>query len=44
LARPESQLGAELIAAGLLILAGVTDRVEVARWVRFGFERGTGYL
>jgi hypothetical protein len=43
-ARPESQLGHELVAAGLLILAGVTDRGEAGRWVRIGYERGHGSL
>jgi hypothetical protein len=38
------QLGHELVAAGLLILAGVTDRGEVGRWTRIGYERGTGSL
>jgi hypothetical protein len=37
-------LGRELIAAGLLILAGVTDRREVERWTRVGCERGRGSL
>ena len=40
LAQPDGQLGHELIAAGLLILAGVTDRGEVGRWTRVGYERG----
>ena len=33
-------LGRELVAAGLLILAGVTDRREVERWTRVGYKRG----
>ena len=40
-ARPESHQGHELIAAGLLILAGATDRTEVAR---LAYERGQGSL
>ena len=36
--------GYELIAAGLLILAGITDRGEVGRWTRVGYERGRGTL
>ena len=44
LAQPESHQGHELIAAGLLILAGVTDRGEVGRAVRIGYERGRGSL
>jgi hypothetical protein len=39
-ARPESHQGHELIAAGLLILAGVTDRGLVGKAVRVGYERG----
>lgn len=41
---PMATLGRELIAAGLLILAGVTDRREVERWTRVGCERGRGSL
>jgi hypothetical protein len=43
-ARPESHQGHELIAVGLLILAGVTDRGEVARLTRIGYQRGRGSL
>lgn len=43
-AHPESRQGHELIAAGLLILAGVTDRGEVSRWTWVGYERGQGSL
>jgi hypothetical protein len=39
-AQPEGRMGHELIAAGLLILAGVTDRGAVAEAVRVGYERG----
>lgn len=38
-AEPDGQKGHELIAAGLLILAGAIDRREVARWVDIGFQR-----
>lgn len=41
-AEPDGQKGHELIAAGLLILAGAIDRREVARWVDIGFQRGRG--
>jgi hypothetical protein len=44
LAAMDSDAGHELIAAGLLILAGVTDRGEVGRWTRTGYERGRGSL
>jgi hypothetical protein len=44
LAHPEGRQGHELIAAGLLILAGVTDRGTVAEAVRLGYERGKGSL
>ena len=43
-AQAEGQLGHELTAAGLLILAGVTDRRRVERWTRVGHERGRGSL
>ena len=43
-AHPEGRIGHELIAAGLLILAGVTDRGAVAEAVRVGYERGKGSL
>ena len=39
-AQPGRHLGHELIAAGLLILAGVTDRDQLQEAVRVGFERG----
>ena len=42
--RPTAHQGHELIAAGLLILVGVTDREEVQRWLRVGYERGKGSL
>jgi hypothetical protein len=41
-AQPDARIGHELIAAGLLILAGVTDRGAVAKAVRVGYERGKG--
>ena len=44
LAQPEGRIGHELIAAGLLILAGVTDRGVVADAARVGYERGKGSL
>ena len=43
-AQPDARIGHELIAAGLLILAGVTDRGAVAEAVRVGYERGKGSL
>ena len=43
-AHPEARIGHELIAAGLLILAGITDRRVVAETVRVGYERGKGSL
>ena len=43
-AHPEGRQGHELIAAGLLILAGVTDRGAVAEAVRVGYERGKDKL
>ena len=43
-ASPEARIGHELIAAGLLILAAVTDRGVVAEAVRVGYERGKGSL
>jgi hypothetical protein len=36
--------GHELVAAGLLILAGVTDRDQLQQAVRVGYERGKGSL
>ena len=41
-AQPDARIGHELIAAGLLILAGVTDRGAVVKAVRVGYERGKG--
>lgn len=41
-AAPGLHLGHELIAAGLLILAGVTDRDQLEAAVRAGYERGRG--
>ncbi len=38
-AHPEGRQGHELIAAGLLILAGATDRGLVADAMRVGYER-----
>ena len=38
-AQPDARIGHELIAAGLLILAGVTDHGAVAEAVRVGYER-----
>ena len=43
-ASPGRHLGHQLIAAGLLILAGVTDRGQLEKAVRAGFERGRGSL
>ena len=43
-AAPGRHLGHELIAAGLLILAGVTDRDQLEEAVRVGYERGKGSL
>ena len=41
LAAPAMHVGHELLAAGLLILAGDRlDYVELEHWVRLGFERG----
>jgi hypothetical protein len=34
--------GGELIAAGLLMLAGPTDLDELDRWIRVGWERRDG--
>jgi hypothetical protein len=34
--------GEELIAAGLLMLAGPVDLDELDRWMRIGWERGPG--
>ena len=43
-AAPGRHLGHELVAAGLLILAGVTDRDKLEEAVRVGYERGKGSL
>jgi hypothetical protein len=43
-ASPAMHVGHELIAAGMLILAGrgvPLDYVELERWTRVGYERGT---
>jgi hypothetical protein len=40
--QPDARIGHELIAAGLLILAGVTDRGAVTEAVRVGYVRGKG--
>ena len=37
-----ARLGEELIAAGLLMLAGHVDLDELDKWVRIGWERGRG--
>ena len=42
--QPDARIGHELIAAGLLILAGVTDRDALAEAVRVGYEGGKGSL
>ena len=41
---PGRHIGHELIAAGLLILAGITDRDQLEAAVRAGYERGRGSL
>jgi hypothetical protein len=38
----KERLGHELIAAGLLMLAGRTDLDELDRWMRVGWERRRG--
>jgi hypothetical protein len=38
----KERLGHELIAAGLLMLAGPTDLDELDKWLRVGWERGRG--
>jgi hypothetical protein len=43
-ASPSRHLGHELVAAGLLVLAGVTDRDRLEKAVRLGYERGRGAL
>ncbi len=43
-AAPGRHIGHELIAAGLLILAGITDRDQLEAAVRTGYERGRGSL
>jgi hypothetical protein len=44
LAAPGRHLGHELVAADLLILAGVTDGDRLEEAVRLGVERGQGAL
>jgi hypothetical protein len=39
---PQVSGGEELIAAGLLMLAGAVDLDELDRWVRIGWERRRG--
>jgi len=46
LANPAGKVGHELIAAGMLIMAGggrgvPLDYAELERWTRVGYERGT---
>jgi hypothetical protein len=41
---PGRRLGHELVAAGLVILAGVTDRDQLEQAGRVGYERGRGSL
>jgi hypothetical protein len=46
LANPAAKVGHELIAAGMLILAGggrgvPLDYTELERWTRVGYERGS---
>jgi hypothetical protein len=48
-ASPVTRVGHELIAVGMLILAGVgagrpLDHVELERWSRVGFRRGSAAL
>ena len=48
-ASPATHVGQELIAAGMLILVGggagrPPDYVELERWSRVGFQRGTAAL
>jgi hypothetical protein len=48
-ASPVTRVGHELIAVGMLILAGVgagrpLDHVELERWSRVGFQRGSAAL
>jgi hypothetical protein len=43
-ASPGRHLGHELIAAGLLVLAGATDLDQLERAVRVGHERGSDAL
>ncbi len=44
MAHLEGRQGNELIAAGLLILAGITDRGVVAEAIRVGHELGKDKL
>ena len=39
---PASHVGCELIAAGLLMLAGHTDLDQLDQWIRVGWERRRG--
>jgi len=41
-ASPETAFGDELIAVGLLLLAGPVDRDLLVRWVKIGYERRVG--
>jgi len=44
MASPATHLGHELIAAGLLLFAGVVDGDELVEAVQTGYERGKGRL
>jgi hypothetical protein len=44
MANPASHQGHELIAAGLLLLAGVVDGDQLIEAVQTGYERGKGSL
>jgi hypothetical protein len=41
-ASPGTAYGHELIAAGLLLVAGPVDRELLKQWLRTGYERGQG--
>jgi hypothetical protein len=41
-ASPGTAYGHELIAAGLLMMAGPVDRELLMQWIRTGYERGRG--
>jgi hypothetical protein len=43
-AAPGRHIGHELVAAVLLILAGVTDREQLEQAVRVGYQRAKGSL